>query len=210
MEINHVGGPLGGGSGGEKGQNSDLPDSSIGEGMDITIQGANGHVKHRQPEQSSRADTGSLRSYGSHGSQQQMDSLKLPPIDDKQLGYSSDMSIGRGMDISIRGHGEPDNKEGYDDVGEDWDKDSRCDSREKIDLDQDQKDGDEGDAPVGTNVEEALFDPVDDITVEKCCPQACYNVCPCCIGDPDSPFWQLWYKHRLQMSRLVSFICIII
>ena len=29
-----------------------FPDSSIGEGMDITIQGANGHVKHNNDNQS--------------------------------------------------------------------------------------------------------------------------------------------------------------
>ena len=83
-------------------------------------------------------------------------------------------------------------------------------------------------------VEEVLYDPVDEIVVEECCPAGCYRcptlqhhhhhhhhyyphyrhhhhhqqfeilharTCPCCIGDPESPFWQLWYKHRLQISR---------
>ena len=53
------------------------------------------------------------------------------------------------------------------------------------------------------HVEEVLIDPVDDVVVEECCPEVCYRVCPCCIGDPDSPFWQLWYRHRLQVSRLL-------
>ena len=53
------------------------------------------------------------------------------------------------------------------------------------------------------HVQEVLIDPVDDIVVEECCWEVCYRVCPCCIGDPDSPFWQLWYRHRLQVSRLL-------
>ena len=56
-------------------------------------------------------------------------------------------------------------------------------------------------ASAGKNVEEALNDPFDDVVVEDCCPLVCYRVCPCCVGDNDSPFWQLWYKHRLQLSR---------
>jgi hypothetical protein len=48
VEINHIGLPTG-----EK-PNPDLPDSSIGEGMDISIQGANGHVKHNNDNQSIR------------------------------------------------------------------------------------------------------------------------------------------------------------
>lgn len=54
------------------------------------------------------------------------------------------------------------------------------------------------------HVEEVLYDPVDEVVVEDCCPEVCYRTCPCCIGDPDSPFWQLWYRHRLQVSRLVQ------
>ena len=50
-------------------------------------------------------------------------------------------------------------------------------------------------------VEEKVEDPVDEIVVEDCCPASCYVRCPCCLGDADSPVWQLWYKHRLQISR---------
>ena len=56
VEINHVVGSIGGpgdntGDGnldksGNGGAGDNFPDSSIGEGMDITIQGANGHVKN--------------------------------------------------------------------------------------------------------------------------------------------------------------------
>lgn len=97
------------------------------------------------------------------------------------------------MDISIRGQGEANSEEkvGFEDSGE-WD--------EKKD-EQESKEEEVQDIQVCSNVEEVLLDPVDVIMVERCCPQVCYNVCPCCIGDPDSPFWQLWYKHRLQMSR---------
>ena len=56
VEINHVVGSIGGPGGntgdgnldksGNGGAGDNFPDSSIGEGMDITIQGANGHVKN--------------------------------------------------------------------------------------------------------------------------------------------------------------------
>ena len=51
------------------------------------------------------------------------------------------------------------------------------------------------------HVEEVLYDPVDEVVVEDCCPPVCYRICPCCVGDPDSPLWQEWHKHRLQISR---------
>ena len=50
-------------------------------------------------------------------------------------------------------------------------------------------------------VEEIMYDPVDEVVVMDCCPAACYKAFPCCRGDPDSPLWQEWYKHRLQISR---------
>ena len=52
-------------------------------------------------------------------------------------------------------------------------------------------------------VEEIMYDPVDEVVVMDCCPAACYKAFPCCRGDPDSPLWQEWYKHRLQISRWV-------
>ena len=56
-------------------------------------------------------------------------------------------------------------------------------------------------------VEEVMYDPVDEVVVEDCCPASCYRVFPCCQGDPDSPVWQEWYKHRLQISRYKLNIC---
>ena len=91
MEINHIGLPTG-----DK-PNPDLPDSSIGEGMDISIQGANGHVKHNNDNQS-------IRSHESVSRRPTMDLLQ-PPDPEEKFTYS-DMSIGLGMDISIRGEGE--------------------------------------------------------------------------------------------------------
>lgn len=217
VEINHVGGPLGG----PERASSDFPDSSIGEGMDITIQGANGHVKHKNGGTAAAAaalDGASLVSNDS-GRQQQDNQLQLPGLDDEKLGYSSDMSIGRGMDISIRGDGDKECLEdggagGQDGWGDANGKEAGTagtyyDSKEKIDYDDEKKpiDDDDDDGTIsyddvdGKNVDEVLFDPVDDVVVERCCPDVCYNVCPCCIGDPDSPFWQLWYRHRLQVSR---------
>ena len=46
-----------------------------------------------------------------------------------------------------------------------------------------------------------MYDPVDEVVVMDCCPAVCYRVFPCCKGDPDSPLWQEWYKHRLQISK---------
>ena len=46
-----------------------------------------------------------------------------------------------------------------------------------------------------------MYDPVDEVVVMDCCPAICYRVFPCCKGDPDSPLWQEWYKHRLQISK---------
>ena len=53
-------------------------------------------------------------------------------------------------------------------------------------------------------MEEVLYDPEDEVVVEDCCPKRCYTAMPCCLGDPDSPLWQEWTKHRLQMSRLIE------
>jgi len=89
-----------------------MPDSSIGEGMDISIQGANGHVKHNN-------DTASLRSHDSVAQPQPRSNLDLlaPPDPDDKFTYS-DMSIGLGMDISIRGEGDlNETKESYDEHG---------------------------------------------------------------------------------------------
>ncbi len=208
--------------------------------MDITIQGANGHVKRKTAtadgagaannEQSAAAATGDRRSLQSRDSaaaatisEKPMDSLRLPSLDCDKMGYSSDMSIGRGMDISIRGDGcvGDDNKELYDwrdaegGAGGGVVEPAYYDSKEKIELyEQDacEKQVDGGSlydvheevilpAEGRGNVEEVLEDPIDDVVVERCCPDICYSVCPCCIGDPDSPFWDLWYRHRLQVSR---------
>ena len=209
VEINHIAA----GSGDKANPGDNFPDSSIGEGMDITIQGANGHVKHN--------DTQSLRSHDSQ--QQHMETLPLPELDDK-LNYS-DMSIGMGMDISIRGDGDgPSAKDTFeDDTG--WNQTTAAagavgagadvkngslqfDNDNDIEYDQSGKGGDDGDdisinPDDIKNVKEVLLDPVDDIVVEDCCPEVCYRVCPCCIGDPDSPFWQLWFRHRLQVSRYI-------
>lgn len=101
MDINHVSIPLA-----EK-ASADYPDSSIGDGMELTIQGANGHVKHNNdPNGGGGAvngnggiDTASLKSHDS----QDRGKLKLPKLAEEKQEYSSDMSIGRGMDISITG-----------------------------------------------------------------------------------------------------------
>lgn len=120
------------------------------------------------------------------------------------------MSIGLGMDISIRGDGEATTKDvPVTDSGFSRHNSTQFDP-EKEDLDHDPDRRANGNAAPDEDilshteikhVEEVLIDPVDDVVVEECCPEVCYRVCPCCIGDPDSPFWQLWYRHRLQVSR---------
>ena len=105
MDINHVSIPLG-----EK-ASADFPDSSIGEGMDITIQGANGHVKHNNDPNAAGPNGngggggggGDTASLISHDSTTDKGKLKLPKLAEEKQEYSSDMSIGRGMDISITG-----------------------------------------------------------------------------------------------------------
>ena len=117
VDINHVSmPPLS-----EKATAADFPDSSIGEGMDITIQGANGHVKHNnEPGNNTNGGSnggcgttttnnggggggGDTASLISHDSQMERGKLKLPKLAEEKQEYSSDMSIGRGMDISITG-----------------------------------------------------------------------------------------------------------
>ena len=143
------------------------------------------------------------------------------------------MSIGLGMDISIRGEGEAlSNKEaagsnvgnggpeenGWGGVstsslnlgGTDLEKQTDANGGHHEDMIKSDANNDDIKEPLEDDilsqteikhVEEVLIDPVDDVVVEECCPEVCYRVCPCCIGDPDSPFWQLWYRHRLQVSR---------
>ena len=162
-----------------------------------------------------------------------MDTLAVPDLADK-LNYSGDISIGMGMDISIRGDGDGlgTKETGFEDDGGVW-KSVMAEAGVKngggkgsLQFDNDMHGGIEYDGSNGgvggggggkeggsqedqgsphsdevKNVKEVLYDPIDDVVVEDCCPEVCYRVCPCCIGDLDSPFWQLWYKHRLQVSR---------
>ena len=249
VDINHVSIPLGGKLASNNSANNiadNFPDSSIGEGMDITIQGANGHVKHN-------TDNQSLKSYdsktgnGGHPptlnepqptptQQQQPQPLRSNGNggvcttnggDSEKLHKYSDMSIGLGMDISIRGDGDangttkeaaasaPDMENGLGvsrHSSLQFDSDKIHAGGENNGGDEVKRDGsshdDEDRASILSqteikHVQEVLIDPVDDVVVEECCPEVCYRVCPCCIGDPDSPFWQLWYRHRLQVSRLL-------
>ena len=236
VEINHV--PSSGGSGGPNNgdpgasaSNGDklpaaaAPDSSIGEGMDITIQGANGHVNNGAtngggkvapppPPPSPVGESISLRSHDSV--HHNMDMLAVPGALEEKLNYS-DMSIGMGMDISIRGSGGAvTNNEPADTqtataataaaTAANGEKVLQFDNdNSRIDEVKEEEKSDHEGGSINPddlkNVMEVLYDPVDEIVVEDCCPEVCYRICPCCIGDLDSPFWQLWYKHRLQVSR---------
>ncbi|XP_059079205.1 sodium channel protein para-like [Tigriopus californicus] len=48
------------------------------------------------------------------------------------------------------------------------------------------------------------YSPADEILVEDCCPQIVYKIFPCCHGNPEEPFWQVWSKHRLMGSQLIE------
>ena len=54
--------------------------------------------------------------------------------------------------------------------------------------------------------EEIDYNPVDEIVVEDCCYPIFYKIFPFCEGDPESPFWQVWSRHRLLGSRYID-IC---
>jgi hypothetical protein len=219
VEINHL--PLGGDkSGGQVGSANNIadnfPDSSIGEGMDITIHGANGHVMNHNAvdNQSLKSDDSRPPDPTATSAAQQAGAPSAGGAadnDDKLNNKYSDMSIGLGMDISIRGDGDATTTKeaavsGTDENGWGISHHSSLQFDDKEALDGEEMKEVDGDIISQTeikHVEEVLYDPVDDVVVEDCCPEICYRVCPCCIGDPDSPFWQLWYRHRLQVSRLV-------
>lgn len=44
--------------------------------------------------------------------------------------------------------------------------------------------------------EEMYYNPVNDVVVEDCCPPWFYKKFPSCSGDVESPFWQVWSRHR--------------
>ena len=230
VEINHL--PLGSCKPNTNNSTNNMvdnfPDSSIGEGMDITIQGANGHVKHNNDNQSLKSQDSRQSLAPGGGNSAVTNGTAAGAVQDKLNKYS-DMSIGLGMDISIRGDGEATTKDvPVTDSSFSRHNSLQFDNTEKEVFDQHHNAADNSAGETtrgissrqanGTNaaaapdedilshteikhVQEVLMDPVDDVVVEECCPEVCYRVCPCCIGDPDSPFWQLWYRHRLQVSR---------
>ena len=213
VEINHI--PLGSCKPNTNSTNNmvdNFPDSSIGEGMDITIQGANGHVKHNNDNQSLKSQD-SRQSLAPGGENSAVTNGTAAGAGEKLNKYS-DMSIGLGMDISIRGDGEATTKDvPVTDSSFSRHNSLQFDTEKEVNADNAETTGSRqanGNAAPDEDilshteikhVREVLMDPVDDVVVEECCPEVCYRVCPCCIGDPDSPFWQLWYRHRLQVSR---------
>ena len=209
LKLNHIDIPMGDLDGKN---DSTYADSSIGEGMDISIHGANGNGHLKQKDRDESSVVGSRSS--SWRQKQNMENLLIPDIEPHSKHLYADTSIGEGMDISIQGEGGPAGvKDSCADShsGEEsgWRRSNmrKSDSQlstEKIEFD-DGKQEEELTLNVDVKqVEEVLYDPVDEVVVEDCCPPVCYRVCPCCIGDAESPFWQLWYKHRLQISRLIE------
>ena len=122
-----------------------------------------------------------------------------------------DSNIGQGMDVSLS-NGELRQKESYADSVHSGDSGWRRSRKEKAKQSEPNtpekiaytESDEESIAQDMGHVDEVLYDPVDDVVVEDCCPPVCYRVCPCCVGDPESPLWQEWHKHRLQISRLIE------
>ncbi len=52
--------------------------------------------------------------------------------------------------------------------------------------------------------EEMYYTPPDDVVVPDCCPRRVYERMPFCNGDPESPFWQVWSRHRLLALKLIE------
>lgn len=129
---------------------TNFPDSSIGDGMDISIEGVNGDLKHQEK-------------------------------DDISHDSYIDMNIAKGMET--------------------MEEKTRI-SKIQAGIIREKMDG------IGemSMVEAVTHDPVeeDDVVVMDCCPPGFYKTFPLCIGDSDSTFWQLWYKHRLQVSRMIE------
>ena len=48
-------------------------------------------------------------------------------------------------------------------------------------------------------VDEVMYDPLDEVVVYDCCPPRYYQICPCCSGDGDSPLW--YDSKRIRKSR---------
>ena len=119
-----------------------------------------------------------------------------------------DTSIGRGMDVSLDNGGFEYKESCSDSVNSGdsgWRRSRKTKEKEAEQVTQEKVAFNEAEnnsmVQDMAHVEEVLYDPVDDIVVEDCCPPVCYRICPCCNGDPESPLWQEWNKHRIQVSR---------
>ena len=134
---------------------------------------------------------------------QDKDKLLLSYMDKHML--LNDTNIGRGMDISVN-NGELQQKENCSESihsGDSGWRRSKVRSKESPEHDKTTHSASINSKYMEetVNVEEVFYDPVDEVVVDDCCPPVCYRVFPCCVDDPDSPFWQEWHKHRLQITR---------
>ena len=126
---------------------------------------------------------------------------------DKNMLLDDTHSIGKGMDISLN-NGKYENEENCSESlysgGSGWRRSKKVKDSDHNTLEE-AAFSEVGSDKLIKEVEEVSHDPVDEIVVEDCCPPGCYQTCPCCVGDPDSPLWQVWYKHRLQISMYESY-----
>ncbi|KAK3879503.1 hypothetical protein Pcinc_015916, partial [Petrolisthes cinctipes] len=65
---------------------------------------------------------------------------------------------------------------------------------------EEEMEGEEGEeGPVMDTGSDVMLDYPSD-----CFKEACYVKCPCCVGDPESPFWQGWGHLRLKTYQLIE------
>ena len=166
-----------------EGQDNPAMDTSNPDALKSDLNSANSHISNNTKLHSNK------------------DNLLLTYMDKNMLldDSSSSTSIGNGMDVSVSNSASGSGS--VNSGNSDWRR-----SKEKATTLQTQ-------AETKNNmessfymyempqVEEVMYDPVDEVIVVDCCPASCYRAFPCCQGDPDSPVWQEWYKHRLQISK---------
>ena len=177
------------------------------QSYDQDLEGQDNPVLDKNNPDNLKSDLNSANSHISNGSMKPAakENLLLTYMDKNML--LDDSKIGQGMDVNLSGKlSSSDSSSGSLQSGDsDW-------RRSKMKTEATNQ-GSPGKAEVKPNmessfyvhempqVEEVMYDPVDEVVVMDCCPAVCYKIFPWCVGDPDSPLWQEWYKHRLQISK---------
>ena len=176
---------------GEGGRDNPGMDTNNPDALKSDLNSANSHVSNMMAN-------GKLQSG--------KDNLLMSYIDKNML--LDDSNIGRGMNVSVNdklgssSNSDNSNSGSASSGNSDW---RRSKAKASVDEKMEMKANMESSFYMYEmpQVEEVMYDPVDEVVVVDCCPASCYRMFPCCQGDPDSPLWQEWYKHRLQISKYV-------